>query len=197
MWKYFTLDMLVRYIGVLFAYAWGGMEIYQQIRQSKQTRGRANQDKGSLTILYGAIFLAYCLGIPFAFSTIGRLRWGAPYLGLFGFVVICAGGFIRFRAMQTLREHFTYAVNINEQHELIEQGAYRLVRHPAYLGELLIFFGIGLAFANWISLASLVILPLIAFSIRIQVEEKALLEHFGARYADYCKRTWRLVPWIY
>jgi protein-S-isoprenylcysteine O-methyltransferase Ste14 len=80
---------------------------------------------------------------------------------------------------------------------LIEQGLYRHIRHPAYPGELLIFLGIRLAFANRVSLVSLCVCPFIAFSVRMNVEEKALLEHFDTRYAAYRKRTWRLIPWVY
>jgi protein-S-isoprenylcysteine O-methyltransferase Ste14 len=148
-------------------------------------------------LLYGAIVIGYGIGIPFAFLTYGRMEWGEPYLAIFGFVVIFAGVCIRFVAMRTLSRHFTYTVSIREQHELIEQGLYRRIRHPAYLGELLIFLGIGIAFANWVSLVSLFVCPFIAFSVRMNVEEKVLLEHFGAHYVEYRKRTWRLIPWLY
>ena len=197
MLKYFTLSMIIRYLAVLFAYVWGGMEIFQQVKQSRQKSGKTNEDRGSLLLIYGAIFLGYALGIPFAFAKYGRINWGAPYLAMTGLLVIFAGGWLRLSAMRTLKQHFTYTVSISEQQELIESGLYRLIRHPAYLGELLIFLGIGLAFANWISLASLVIFPLVAFSARIRVEEKALAGHFGERYAEYCKRSWRLLPWVY
>ena len=195
--KYFTLSMIIRYLAVLFVYVWGGIEIFQQVKQSKQNRGQKNDDQGSLKLLYGAIVLGYAIGIPFAFLTFGRIELGEPYLAFFGLAVIVAGVYIRFTAMRTLSRHFTYAVGIQEQHELIEQGLYRYIRHPAYLGELLIFLGVGLAFANWISLISLCVCPFIAFSVRIKVEEKVLLEHFAARYAEYQKRTRRLIPWLY
>ena len=197
MWKYISISMFIRYLAVLFVYVWGGTEIFQQIKQSRQNRGQANNDQGSLMVLYGAIVIAYSIGIPFAFLRYSRMEWGEPYLAIFGLLVIFAGVSIRYIAMRTLNRHFTYAVSIREQHELIEQGLYRYIRHPAYLGELLIFFGIGLAFANWISLVSLFVFPMIAFSIRMNVEEKALLEHFAGRYVEYRRRTWRLIPWLY
>jgi protein-S-isoprenylcysteine O-methyltransferase Ste14 len=189
--------MIIRYLAVLFVYVWGGIEIFQQIKQGRQNRGQVNYDKGSLMLLYGAIVLGYGIGIPFAFLTYGRMEWGEPYLAIFGLLVIFAGVSIRFIAMRTLSRHFTYTVNIRKQHELIEQGLYRYIRHPAYLGELLIFCGIGLAFANWVSLVSLFVCPFIAFSVRMNVEEQVLLKHFAARYAEYRRRTWRLIPWLY
>ena len=33
--------------------------------------------------------------------------------------------------------------------------------------------------------------------VRIRAEEALLASEFGDRYADYRRRTWRLVPWVY
>lgn len=144
MWEHHSISMILRYVAVLFGYVWGGVEIFHQIKQGKQNRGTTNFDKGSLILLYGAILVGYAISIPFAFSTYGRLEWGSPYLALFGLGVIVVGVSLRVGAMRTLHRHFTYRVSIGEQHELIEQGLYRHIRHPAYLGEMLVFFGIGL-----------------------------------------------------
>lgn len=197
MWHDLSLKIIIRWAAVLFAVVWGGIEILQQIKQRQQSQGQTNYDKGSLMLLYGAIAVGYGIGIALAFTSHGRVRWGRPYLAIFGLLVIFAGVYIRFIAMQALGRHFSYAVSIREQHELIEQGLYRYIRHPSYLGVLLISLGIGLAFANWISLVSLFMCPFIAFSVRMNVEEKALLKYFGARYVEYRKRTWRLIPWLY
>jgi protein-S-isoprenylcysteine O-methyltransferase Ste14 len=178
MWKYLSISMSVRYLAVLFAYVWGSIEIFRQVKQGGQIRGTMNFDKGSLILLYGAITAGYAIGIPFAFSRYGRLEWGSPYLALCGLGVIVAGISLRVMAMRTLQEHFTYRVSIGEQHELIEQGLYRYIRHPAYLGEVLVC-------------------PFIAFTVRMNVEEKALLGHFADRYEAYRKHTWRLLPWFY
>jgi protein-S-isoprenylcysteine O-methyltransferase Ste14 len=197
MWHDLQLKIIIRWVAVLFVLVWGGIEIFQQIKQCQQSQGQTNYDKGSLMLLYAAIAVGYGIGIAFAFTSHGRVRWGRPYLALFGLSVIFAGAWIRFSAMQILGRHFSYAVSIHEQHELIEKGLYRYIRHPAYLGILLISLGMGLAFANWISLVSLSVFPFIAFGLRMDVEEKAMLGYFGARYVEYRKRTWRLIPWLY
>jgi protein-S-isoprenylcysteine O-methyltransferase Ste14 len=116
---------------------------------------------------------------------------------VFGVLLILCGLFVRFRAMRTLASYFTYEVGIQAQHLLVEKGLYRYIRHPGYLGQLLVFFGIGLAFTNWISLIGILLPISIGFSRRIRVEESVLSAHFGAEYELYRKRTWRLIPWIY
>jgi protein-S-isoprenylcysteine O-methyltransferase Ste14 len=191
------MSMIIKCLATVFVYVWSGVEIYLHVKQRKQNRAQASHDMGSLKLIFGAIAVGYSIGIPFAFSPYGQIEWGKPYLSILGLLIIVAGVFIRFTAIKTLNKYFTYTVKIQEQHELIEKGLYRYVRHPAYLGELLIFFGTGLAFANWISLVSLFGCPFVAFSVRINVEEKVLSEHFAARYEEYRKRTWRLIPWLY
>jgi protein-S-isoprenylcysteine O-methyltransferase Ste14 len=62
---------------------------------------------------------------------------------------------------------------------------------------LLIFAAVGIYQRNWISLAIMMLVPTAATIYRIHVEERALLEAFGAQYADYRKTTSRLVPGIY
>jgi protein-S-isoprenylcysteine O-methyltransferase Ste14 len=197
MWHDLPLKIIIRWAAVLFAVVWSGIEIFQHIKQRQQGQGQTNYDKGSFMLVYGAIAVGYGIGIALAFTGRGRVRWGMPYLAIFGLLVIFAGAWIRFSAMRTLGRHFSYAVRMREQHELVEQRLYRYIRHPSYLGVLLISLGIGLACANWISLISLIVFPFIAYILRMNVEEKVMVEYFGARYVEYQKRTWRLIPWLY
>ncbi|MEJ7605091.1 MAG: hypothetical protein WKF37_02230 [Bryobacteraceae bacterium] len=60
----------------------------------------------------------------------------------------------------------------------------------------MIFAAIGLHTANWIALGILMI-PTIAVLNRIQIEEKALNDVFGAEYASYSRSAKRLIPGIY
>jgi protein-S-isoprenylcysteine O-methyltransferase Ste14 len=52
--------------------------------------------------------------------------------------------------------------------------------------------GVGLASANWVSLAAVVLLPLAVFFWRIQAEETALMATLGERYRAYAAQHKRL-----
>jgi protein-S-isoprenylcysteine O-methyltransferase Ste14 len=198
MHAYFSGDMIVKYLVILFAYAWGVVEIFQQIKQRKQRRETvASQDRGSLIFLYICITLGYSIAIPISFSPYGRLDWGHPYWLVCGMVLIVSGLVIRYSAMQTLASYFTYAVEIQAQQRLVETGLYRYIRHPGYLGQLMVFLGIGLALANWITVLVLFVPVVVAFSRRIRVEEEALQAHFAEQFEAYRKRSWRMIPWLY
>jgi protein-S-isoprenylcysteine O-methyltransferase Ste14 len=77
----------------------------------------------------------------------------------------------------------------------VTRGPYRLVRHPAYLGELLMISGCCLAAPGWTSCWPLLIsLPLVA--LRITAEERVLTAN--AAYRDYSQEVrWRLVPRVW
>jgi protein-S-isoprenylcysteine O-methyltransferase Ste14 len=104
---------------------------------------------------------------------------------------------IRITSILTLRQHFTYTVTKIENHELIEAGLYKNIRHPGYLGQLFIFIGISMSLSNWLSVLFMIIPVLIGFSYRISVEERFMVEQMGEKYQDYQKRTRKLIPGIY
>ena len=79
--------------------------------------------------------------------------------------------------------------------ELECRGPYRLVRHPLYLGWVLVFFGTPhmtgdrLIFAFISSAYLIVAMPL---------EEAGLRRQFGERYLEYCRMVrWRLIPYVH
>ena len=77
MQTYFSTDMIAKYLVILFSYVWGGMEIFQQIKQRKQHHNAAAPtDKRSLTFLYVCISSSYSIAIPMSFTPYGRLSWG-------------------------------------------------------------------------------------------------------------------------
>jgi protein-S-isoprenylcysteine O-methyltransferase Ste14 len=87
-------------------------------------------------------------------------------------------------------------VTLQERHHLVTDGPYRLMRHPRYSGGILLALGLSLTFDSWIGLiVSVVFVAIILFRIR---DEEALMQReFGDEWDDYCKRTPRLVPFLF
>ena len=79
--------------------------------------------------------------------------------------------------------------------QLVDDGPYRLVRHPMYGGIVIASFGWAFATA---STPSLVVALVIAgfFDLKSRREEGWLAERF-AGYDAYRARTRRLIPWLY
>ena len=104
---------------------------------------------------------------------------------------------VRIRSILTLKNRFIYSVAKVEDHKLIETGIYKKIRHPGYLGQLIIFIGVSISLSNWISILLMVIPIAIGYHYRIAVEERFMIEQFGQQYSDYLKRTKKLIPMIY
>ena len=78
--------------------------------------------------------------------------------------------------------------------EIRTGGPYRLVRHPAYLGELLMLMACAMACSPIGAWPALVAVPMIM--LRIAAEERLLSKSFG--WCAYRERVrWRLLPWLW
>ena len=171
-----------------------------EIFMSRLYRGRRNVsisgDKGSLWILFIAIGIGYWLSFTIASMKTGRINnWNTCII--LGAILASAGLFIRVKSIITLNDRFTYTVTRLETHHLIETGIYKNIRHPGYLGQLLIFLGISVSLANWLSIMGMTIPILAGFLYRIHTEEKFMSEQMGQQYIEYKKKTKRLIPYIY
>jgi len=156
-----------------------------------------SRDKSSLRLLWMTIIPSLAAGIFLGLNGIGFIATGSLAISVAGLILILVGLIIRWIAILTLRTYFTTDVSIQEGHRLVATGIYGIIRHPAYLGSLLSFLGLGLTFSNWLS-ALVIIGPIfLAFRYRIMVEEQVLVDHFGAAYDQYRRTTKRLVPKIY
>ena len=104
---------------------------------------------------------------------------------------------LRFYAVARLGKFFTTTAMVQTQHQLVEHGPYRFVRHPAYSGLLLGFLAAGWAMGDGLALLALCAPLIYALHQRINHEETLLVGHFGQVYYDYCLRTKKLIPWLY
>lgn len=155
-----------------------------------------NADKSSITLIwvtipvaiFAAVFLEHSVSLPI---------FHKPDFQYVGVAVILAGILIRLVAIYTLGRFFTVDVTIRQGHQLKQDGLYRYLRHPSYAASLLSFVGMGITFNNWLSLLVLVAAVLASFINRIRVEERVLIQHFGAEYLAYKKSTSGLIPLVW
>lgn len=111
--------------------------------------------------------------------------------------VMLAGLGIRIYSMLKLKDYYTRTLVTTGRQELIRTGLYKHIRHPGYLGTLLVWLSFGIALHNYIVaiIALLTIVP--AYVYRIRTEEKMLAQQFGQEYINYQKTSWRLLPYIW
>ncbi len=168
----------------------------------------ARQVKSTLrTESAGSRLLKYWLPLGLAFVLMEPTPWirnsllGARFVpdlhgtALLGLALTIAGLLFACWARVVLGNNWSAVVQLKQDHELIERGPYRFVRHPIYTGLLLAFLGTALALGEWRGLLGAAIVAL-SFWRKLRLEERWLGEQFGAAYADYMRRVKALIPWI-
>jgi len=183
--------------------AWGAAELALRLRLVLRPGFRARLRASSaiarrlrewtffvVTIaITAAVLAALCL-TQFRWAAIGS-GWAIVVAGE---LVALAGIALRIWAILTLDQFFTFVVGIADDHRVVQQGPYRVVRHQGYAGALLALLGIGVALANWLSLLMIFLVPMLALVVRIKVEEATLSSALGEEYRAYAQRTARLIP---
>jgi protein-S-isoprenylcysteine O-methyltransferase len=179
-------------------------EILLTITRRSRSKTGTKQDKSTLGMIWVVIGLSITAGTFVARSAFlrdhGLWMFELPHgraVNVAAVALFAAGLILRWWAIVTLGRFFTVDVTIERDHELVQRGPFRWVRHPSYTGVLLAFLGWALTLRNWAAIAVVLVPIFVAFVRRMNVEEEALLKALGVRYRDYIGRTKRLIPGVY
>lgn len=184
------------------AYAAGGV-IYYFIRREPFWKasgkgGTIREEKGDLSfwvILPG--FLVSFFAPPLEWLNLPGFLPRACWTQIAGLILILLAFILQIWARVHIRGLYSGHVEVQVDHQLVQSGPYRWVRHPGYAGFLLLTLGVVLGYSSLIGLISIPILLLPGLVYRINVEERLLLEQFGEEYIVYKKRTRKLIPGIW
>jgi protein-S-isoprenylcysteine O-methyltransferase Ste14 len=149
--------------------------------------------RGEGWVVLQAVLFAAVIASGFA----GPLWSGtARAIGALGGLALTAGGVALIAGgVVGLRRQLTAFPRSVDDGRLIEDGAFGVVRHPMYGGLVLFSVGWALLTASAPTLLCALALGLF-FDLKSRREEAWLGEAFGG-YADYCRRTPRLIPRLY
>jgi protein-S-isoprenylcysteine O-methyltransferase Ste14 len=157
------------------------------------TRG----DQGTLPLVWILIGGGCLVGFLLA-PKVSVFRWPESLaIVLLADVLLVAGIILRIWAIVHLGKFFTVDVGIQQGHRVVQDGPYRLVRHPSYLGSMIGLTGMACLTFNWLGFIVILASSLTAYSIRISAEEKLLFLNLGEDYRRYAERTKRLIPGIF
>jgi len=135
---------------------------------------------------------------------------------LVGFFLCLCGGCIRWLSYRALGRLFTFEVSIRDQHRLVKDGPYSVVRHPSYTGSIctctglvLCLFGPGswLFECGWLELLAVQVFAVIATALhaavlyivlsRMDKEDKMMQKEFGRKWDEWAKAVpYKLIPGI-
>jgi protein-S-isoprenylcysteine O-methyltransferase Ste14 len=181
---------------ISISYLYGFFELFMTLRQRSKRKVALSRDKGSLWGLFILITLGYALSFAVGATRIGRIYPWNTFFAI-GMALFVIGLLIRIYSLRTLDQYFTYQVTKLENHKIITSGLYKFIRHPGYLGQLIIFIGISTSISNGLSILLMMIPVTLGYLYRIKVEEKFMTEELGEDYKNYKEHTKRLIPLLY
>ena len=158
--------------------------------------GGPTADRGALA----AIRLFAAIELTIALLDIGRFHWSDTVplrLRAPAMVVFAAGMFLIARAMVTNR-FFSTAIRVQSDrgHLVVTSGPYAIVRHPGYLGMIVVVPAQALALGSWYALVPALVYSML-IARRASIEDLFLREHL-AGYAAYAERVrYRIVPGVW
>jgi protein-S-isoprenylcysteine O-methyltransferase Ste14 len=169
------------------------------LEERYQKPGAGNQQSWDRYVVY-LLFIGFIIWIVIMPLDAKRFAWSPVFpiwLNVLGVAGLAGSFFLFFRSF-TDNTYLSPLVRIQEDrnHQVVSTGVYGFVRHPMYLGGILMFTGAPLLLGSlWGVLVGLVLTILLI--ARISGEEKMLAEGLEG-YREYTKKVrYRLIPFVW
>ena len=114
-----------------------------------------------------------------------------------GIALIIAGSLLRQHCFRMLGTSFTGDVRATADQKVVDQGAYRILRHPAYTAGIILNTGVAIALGTWLGAVLMAAASFAVYVYRISVEERKLLSVIGEPYRAFMLTRKRLIPFVY
>jgi protein-S-isoprenylcysteine O-methyltransferase Ste14 len=139
--------------------------------------------------------------IPGFYVVTGAPRWAnyppQAWAVVVGAIIYAGALWLFRRSHKDLGKNWSITLEIRDQHRVVSNGVYAHVRHPMYSAFWLMGLGQAFLLSNWIAgLAGLVGFAVLFF-LRVDKEERMMLDTFGEEYRAYMGRTKRVIPRVY
>ena len=117
-------------------------------------------------------------------------------VGWIGAALTVAGIAFAIRTRFHIGRNWSGFVTLKEGHTLVRTGPYALVRHPIYKGLLLAVLATAIVHRALKGLIGFVLL-LIEWKRKSLVEDRLMIEQFGAEYFQYRREVKGLLPFLW
>jgi protein-S-isoprenylcysteine O-methyltransferase Ste14 len=173
------------------------MVITTNNRQNRpKTKIQTDRTRILMALMQFTVFLLAILTIPGNYYQIGNIGFSL-FINLAGLLLMVVGLGIRIFSMRALGKYYSTILFVEKGQPLMTNGIYGIVRHPIYLGDLILYLSLGLAMGNllFLVITDMMVIPL--FSIRMSVEEKMMKRRYGKAYDEYILKTKRILPFLF
>ena len=154
---------------------------------AKSFKGGA-YDRGNMLLVGSATGLGLCF--PIVMALLGVAVFPIDLVdGLVALAVMTLGVIVRVWAAVTLGEYYTTTLTMAEGQKVVTNGPYSRIRHPGYLGEILLWAGFGVLSSDLILVFVIPIMFAAVYLYRIAAEERMLVKELGDDYVQYQRKT--------
>jgi protein-S-isoprenylcysteine O-methyltransferase Ste14 len=170
-------------------------ELLRRTPEAK-TLQRGAFERGSMLLI--GVTLGVGLWLPLIVDALGFALFPIGIIeGLVALAIMLIGLGLRVWAAVTLGRYYTRTLTTTKDHRVVTTGPYAWVRHPAYLGVILLWSGFGVLSSNLVVAFIFPVIFVAVYLYRISVEERMLVEVLGDAYVQYKRRTHKLIPFVY
>lgn len=164
------------------------------ISSRKQVGKKERGDKGSYFLIVAGNTATIFIDV----LSRKKLAFNLPVLFFWiGIILTITGVLLRVFSVWTLRHFFTLSVQVSSVQNIVQNGPYKYLRHPAYTGNILTFTGFAMAFRSLPGILGTLIILAFIYAYRIKVEENMLENKLGVSYRKYKKTTWKIIPFMW
>lgn len=190
-WVFLGTNMLATFLNV---FSIQDLEIIQE--RSKIKEGSKSWDK----IILGLSSLTYLSTIVIAGLDSGRFLWSpTPHWSIYVVGILLMGiGQLIFVKARNKNRFFSAVVRIQTErgHVVCDQGLYRIVRHPGYLGMMISLMAIPFLVGSLWSLIP-TFAAIVLLIVRTILEDKILVKELDG-YLNYTQKTKnKLIPHVW
>jgi protein-S-isoprenylcysteine O-methyltransferase Ste14 len=185
-------------VGTIIVACWIVLLLYWTIsafsqKKSKEKSPLKSRVGYSLLLLISYLLLLFSYKIfPLSYILIN----GSYFVNFLSIFLCLFGLIISLFARRVLGNNWSRDVMIKENHQLITSGPYKYIRHPIYLGLLLLFLGTALAIGNLGGLLGFILL-FFNFRRKYMAEEALMIKCFKKKYLEYIRKTKAMIPYVY
>jgi protein-S-isoprenylcysteine O-methyltransferase Ste14 len=123
-------------------------------------------------------------------------RSPAPWRLILSAPLLAVACLISWTAVRALGRQWRFDAGVNEDHELVRSGPYRIVRHPIYTSMMCLFLGTGLLITRLPLLLLSFALLILGTEIRVRTEDRLLESHFGEALREYRREVPAYIPFM-
>ncbi len=182
---HFVLGILVPYFAEQYAYS----RFISNIEKPEATEpGTVAQGYG-WRLIWDASYFLLVISTGYRIILVMNLLSAFEWLGYFCFLL---GVLLRILSLKEIGRFYDPGIVIKVDHQMVNTGPYRTLRHPLHLGTLMQIIGLAGFSPIWLALPAVTASLVLCLYLN-RTEDRAHSQQLGAIFNAYYSKTWDII----